>query len=721
MAISKFLNNGVSYIDKAAQYLADRGLTIQDVPVLPFLNKNLGLKDESGAPFFPEGWAYQIKLADGSLAENLWLMRVCNWPGEGVTLYQDDKPFKDRPKFLHVRSSKEVSGQFIYYCVPWPQVVNAPIVLLHEKISSAALTQALLGVPSIAISGCTGYASGGKLLPGFEELIKGLATNTQLIVCFDGDIYSNPDVMNAAAKLAGQVSELRPDITCRFPMVPDKHGWDDYIVSLPVDQRQEKVMDALVEEGIVVDGTLPPAAMVQKYGLTAKKTKDGAVKIEHTLANYQRMLRHPEWENLRLDFTEFYFYQADPLNRRLSYENICNEYQMWLERCVFRGAGSEIRRNLVFDAIKQEFQYRLDSVPLAVLANMAEVTEDQALDAVHQFIDNGLRVIGPMTREETVETLIRIARDMVALWSHNPKVDVQWILALIGPSGCGKSSFPRVMLDFLFQGEYHPFTTQLAKEGNRATINEYTLQCESSLVAVVDEYNPSERTAKEVELALFTLSTQRSTKVRRPYGRGADLAVRHSALMLTTVDKNKNYIRTAKGDGAERRYITLEVVGTIMGPDGKMTSNRAIIAETWPIILRYGYQLWRAGDRRQANEFSTKYQESYIDEATAVQKVGRYMAAEDMLSIMREFGKRQYREGTQDWRFSIPQIVTILYGDHNNVSRNEMAEIKNLITECGAVDIGKARVNVRGGEVMKDRVFKVSRWDDWVANLMARM
>lgn len=323
-----------------------------------------------------------------------------------------------------------------------------------------------------------------------------------------------------------------------------------------------------------------------------------------------------------------------------------------------------------------------------------------------------------MAPDQTAQTLIRVARDMVALWSEDRYVDVQWALALVGPSGCGKSNFPKSFIACLDKWGYHGGVAQLAKEGSRSNLDELFRQCRDSLVGVFDEYNPDERSARQVEQNLFTLSTTRVFKQRQLHEESARDAMRRASIMLTTVDRNRNYVRSSKGAG-ERRFITLEVEGVIDW-GGKLSSNRPVITECGQILLTYGYQLFIDGNSDSATEFSDKYTQEYLSEAPVISRIAAVWANADLQGRLDKFGNEQRRKVTNDVRFTMPQIQELLLVDEK-LGRIDKGDFIELVIDLGAKEVGKSRVNTPSGEKMKDKAYAVMDWDAWCLALHTKL
>ena len=729
MTTSKFISGDRSYIEEAANYLQERGLTIQELPVDAYHHADLGFytKRKGGSdmfePFVLEGWAFQVRKQDGAYYDDRWLLRVCNWPKE--QLYQrrggricivNGNP----PKFIQLGPKGADLTNFVSSV---EDLCHSKVVMFHEKFTSAALAVKLLNFPSIALSGCTNWSQDGRVKDGILYIIENMEPGAKLVACFDGDLINNPNVMHAASQLKGWVHSIRPDITCVFPMVPTmpegKNGWDDWVV-WQGDNAKSAWTDLLTEDGVTVTTALPLQYLVSEYQVKTKTLKDKVV-IEHTAANYRRLMRHPLWCNYSRDVLGGIYNKDEMLAGRLTMDDLYRKYEMWLADCVFVGDGAGVRSLQVKEAVREEMAYRTESIAHAVIGEMPEVTEQQAMDSALRMITEGIMVTGPMTQHQTAETIIRIFRDMVAMWSNDHSIDPQWALVLIGPSGCGKSNFPKSILAPLAGTGYRTSAAQLAKDGNRSNIDELLRQCRDCHIGTFDEYNPDDKNARLVEQNMFTLTSQRFFSQRRLHEEDSSDNLRHASIFLTTVDKNEKFIRSMKGAG-ERRFIILNVQGVRPGPDGIMSSDRSVIAECAAVLLRYGLQMHNAGDYAlSATEYSRDLTSAYISASPVEARIAKFWARQDLSHVLEKFKAAQFRAATGDIRWSPTQMYEAL-APGERISRQDGVDITNIVAECGAIMMGKGRVNAPGGDIIKDKIYGVaeSDWGIFLDALMGR-
>lgn len=705
LPVSRFLSSGKTYIEEAANYLAARGLSAQNIPIIPYASKDHGLRYEDGTPFAMEGWAYCLRGPDGEVRDNQFVLRVCNYPTDGRKLFfrKDGEEWEARPKFVQC-----FQGDYLHYATKREDIVRSNLVMLHEKVTSSELSTKLLSVPSLAVNGCTGWSRGGEIAVELRQVIQAMAPKARLVVCFDGDLVSNPNIQLAASRLKGAIDCLRPDLRVDFPMVPDNTvgvGWDDWVVSCGDDAGPLWAAE-LEKDGVTITDVLPLPYLVREFGVSVSQ-KSKAPRIEQTTNNYERLLRFPRWAGVMVDYNGdvyrdgSYFGTADDL---------FYQFYTWLERNVCAGYGNEVSENRCRKAFDSWLADRKTSVALELLRTQPSVGYDQARAAAERLVTDGFQVLGPMTHEETVETVLRIFRDTVARWSDDPKVDIQWVWSIIGPSGCGKSMFSR----FLYEGlETIGYRRSAKGEINKSMpkIEEENRKARDCLVLALDDYNPSNGNARDLENMLYTLTSERTTTQREPYARSPVEIMRRSVFFLSTTDKSREFIRSAKGSG-ERRFIVMEGRGTQM-VSGLMRVNRQVLAQSGLELL-----VWAAGGAvgcgsGQATEYSEKYAGQYVQGAPGVMDIVM-PRRHDLEQAMRQW----YREKTGDYRFSAPMLITVLGAERRSGAK--LMDFCNHLVECGAKSIGQSRVWAEPGrEVMKDKVFSVVDLGAFLDNLEA--
>lgn len=722
MAISKFLQNGKTYLEEVAEYLDARGLTVQDISIFPYQLVDYGYLtkfNDEYKPYVPEGWAYQVRGPNGDYYEDRFLLRVCNRPERVYRKQgrQDPVPV-DLPKFLHVGPPK---ADMTHFTSTMNELANANVIMFHEKFTSAALSVKLLGVPSLALSGCYNWSQGGQIKPSVRRVIELAKQDATIYICFDGDIATNQNVMLAAKQFKGWINGLRPDITVVFPEVPDgESGWDDW---LPKQEDPAKAWLAeLQKQGMEITAAMPVGWLIETFGLSYRITKQGGVEIEHTSDNYLRLLNHPEWAmyGKNIDST---IVNEDTL-QPFVLDHFLLEYEAWLQSHVFCGCGATVRASMVLSAVLRRLEKRKLSVPHIILSQIPEVTRDEAYAAALKATTDGINVVGPMSTENTAETLLRIARDLVGLWAVEAELAPQWILALVGPSGSGKSNFIERLLAVLTHRGCKWQPAEVPKNGSRADTVEYKRIMRDSLIAMLDEYEPDEAVARHLEREFFSLSTKRQDMMRDPYSKAPAPCTLRAGIVLTTVDNNRHFVRSAKGAGAERRFIILDVKGVVMGPDGKMTSNRALLEELSPTIMRYGYQMWRDKVTGSANEFSTPTVGDYISDANVVDKIGQMMSRSSMDDLRKAdwgvcVGSGHKGDRDKVYRFTPKMLALYLMGSTRPLTRYELKDLELLCIELGAQRTeGVAKLT---SGVSARNALEVENWPRFVDSLATRL
>lgn len=714
--ISRFLSsNNKTYIEEAANYLAARGLTTKDVAVVHYVSVNYGhyTKNAEGqsVPLILDGWAYCLKDSSGEIRDNQYLLRVCNAPKQQVYQQYGKKEIQvDLPKFIQT-----TKHPVIHFCCKAENIYPSPLLMIHEKISSAELAWKTLRAPSVAISGCTGWGKSGKLHAELRELVGALAKDARVVVCFDGDIIGNANIGLSASQLKGAINTLRPDLVVTFPLVPDTTwgvGWDDWAVGMG-EGVKDKWLEVLVEDGVEVVDVLPVDYLVSNFGVSYEVTKN-AVRLEQTIDNYYRLLRFPRWADYRMDINGDVY---NGLERLGDSGALAVEYTRWLERSVCRGYGSKISDKRVKAAIALYLEDKKCSVALEMLRTLPAVGLDEARAAAEWLIVDGLRVVGPMTKAETVETILRMFRDMALRWGLDKNVDVQWVWAIVGPTGCGKSEYPNMLLSALRDVGYErPLNTKFEKVGGRANITEYSRVARDNIVAMVDDYRPGESAAREVENNLYSLTSMRVNSMRKLYVDNSSDQMLHAVYFLTTTDTNRKFLRSNE-DSGERRFIPMVVEGHVpFGP--RMVGDKAVIEQCGRVLLAWAAHGGGEGVLGSATEYSERYIKDFIQQSAAVASLGERVIRWDWVE---EVMLGWYREGTADYRFSLPMLRGLLMMDGKH-SQIERADLDQLVERCGAKPVGKARVWVaKDKEVFKDSAWAVPDIRQFITNIQERI
>jgi hypothetical protein len=657
--ISKFLpTNTKTYLQEAADYLAARGLSHQEVPIVPLLAKNHGMY-HNGLAYPLEGWAFRLRTIDGDLVDGQYLLRVCNWI-EGL-LDRNGAPADEPPKFL------QTSKTSIIHYVGGRTIQQSPVVAIHEKFTAAELMWRHLRVPSVAISGCRGWSKNHCLNPELRQLFKSLADHVRIVVHFDGDIRTNENVRLAATDLMGEISVLRPDATVVIAQVPIGYvGWDDWWVDGATAQQW---LDLLASEGIDVPDTLPLSYLRDEYGVALVEVgRHRTLKMEQSTSNYQRLLRFPKWAQYRWDFTG----QQFPDESDFSFEFLC-----WMERTICRGDAASVnlarlyaatatfRRENTSNLVRHFLQTLPPPPPGAARAAALRIAE---LWPTH----------GPLQGEELIQTLLRMGRDILERWDGTSKA--QWILSIVGPSGCGKTTaIERMMEPLLALGLRHAGIGQLPRVKQQLDQKEIVRILRDSRWALLDDlnHNMTEADARAVFNMLFAVSSGIVGSQREMRQEFAVMQPVHGILVTTSV--NRDFIRTPRNTG-ERRFIVWEMRG----------QSAPGWAEAWcDLFTAFAHGATVDGD---ATEFSQRYVAEYVRDSqahnTLATRIINWRTVADVMQTWHRPG-RDHNQVSQPYRFRITMLAQAMGLDSRNT---EIAELTALAEECGAVRLGQARV-----------------------------
>jgi len=682
--ISMFLNQGgKTYLEEAANYLEARGLTINDCPIVPYYSKNMGVHDSSGTRVDIEGWAFHI--LDGNLdpRDNEYLLRSCNIPPD-TKLYMDvkgtDKPW-ECPKFIQTNRNP-----FLHYATKRSKVVAAQSITIHEKISSATIVDKMLGISSVAISGCWGWIQKGSLNKELATLVEALAPDCTVVVCFDGDLTTNQGIMEAASRLKGELLALRPDLTVLFPLVPGGQGWDDFAVAA----GQQGLMEALSAQGVEIVDVLPLPWLVEHFGVSL--TDEKHPKLEQTNSNYLRLLRFPRWQQYRMDVSGDIYCGTEYYG---SWSKLCLDFRMWLERSVCLGHGSKVVRSRVEESVLEWLEGRKTAMVLELLRAQPVVSYEEARAAALNVVTKGFRVTGPMSLDENVETVLRMFRDAALRWGDSRELDnIQWVWSIIGPSGCGKSMFSKFLFDGLADIGYRRVPKSVFTKSHSVKEEDEIRKAANSLVMALDDYNPSANTARDSENRVYTMTSMRTTVQREPYGKAPVEVMLRAIYFLSTTDKTRCFIRSAKDTG-ERRFIVMEGVGVDM-VDGKLRVGKEVLKEAGLQLMVWAAHGAQGVGAGVAEEFSSKYVADYVQEAPGVTNLDNinWQQFEQVMDT--------WQRSDGSYRFVVrTMLIPALGGGRQWAS--QLNDITNFVEECGAVRLGKSRVN---GELLPNGKYR---------------
>ena len=713
----------IGHLEECSEYLHARGLDFKELPIVTSLAQDVGLFTRTEGEYFKyelNGWAFRIKDKWGEVLDGCFLMRPV-W--DEAELYQrKDKQYElveKKPKF------RQVGKWTINWVSTAAECKASSTLMIHEKFTCAYLSVKHLGVPSIGLSGCHNWRRGGGIDPDLRDVLINMPPNATVYMCLDGDVLTNEGIHASASAFKGYMESLRPDITVIFPLVPEGYGgWDDWAVD------QEDIQGTWILElnaqRIDITGFLTKDLLINQYGLAYKTDKDGVPHVLHTVSNYIKLFTgHPKWADYVMNIDDMMYDKNNP-GAPLEFEDVARKLEIWLTESAFNGAAAERVSNpccsrAVKDSLSRpDRQLSLPHYHIDIMGGPPGLEAARA--AAERLVTEGIKVVAPMTHEENVETILRVFRDMVGMWSYDRLFCPQWMFALVGPSNAGKSDFPRSVLRPLLRRGFFNTVGRLHYMGDKAKPEEMSRVLKSVLAGVVDEYNPPSHIAKTFEDQLLSISSDRTIAIRRMRENNAKEMLRPSSLFLTTTDRNRQYLRSGGAEGAERRAITFEVV-PFHDYEGKLSSNRAVIEECSEVLLRWGLEAYRAGYGGSATEFSRQYAHQYIEEDNTLGNVGKMWAKGDLAGCLERYGKIFYRPSTEDWRLSPTQLYEMLYPGER-LQRDQRLKLQNLAVDCGAAKEGKGRVNhmsVEGGQTIVDSFLRIENWEEWSIALGAAL
>lgn len=175
---------------------------------------------------FPESLKYLDKMLPGLL---FWHHSP---DGEKIPQYRPDNPGKDKPKYIFPKGSGSVLS------VNPTMTLDRPIVAIVEgtKQSLFAAAYAPDDVLVVGIQGCWGWSYEGQALSSLDGLVEG----RDVVVIFDADVSSNPDVYAAGASLLETLEIIRAT-SVKFASIPGSKsvGLDDFLTRRPEAKRGE--------------------------------------------------------------------------------------------------------------------------------------------------------------------------------------------------------------------------------------------------------------------------------------------------------------------------------------------------------------------------------------------------------------------------------------------------------------------------------------------------
>jgi hypothetical protein len=159
--------------------------------------------------------------------------------GEIVPQFRPDNP-KDGPKYIFPRNSGSVLS------INPLMTTDRPTVAIIEgtKQMIFATTYAPDDVLVVGIQGCWGWSSNGQGLAALDDVVQG----KDVIVIFDADVSSNPDVYNAGESLTETLSVIGAK-SVKFAPIPGSRsvGLDDFLANRAVANRGSAFSEILAK------------------------------------------------------------------------------------------------------------------------------------------------------------------------------------------------------------------------------------------------------------------------------------------------------------------------------------------------------------------------------------------------------------------------------------------------------------------------------------------
>ena len=194
--------------------------------------------DQLGFTISPSGDGYKIPYYDiyGKLISNYWRIRHFTDPSD-----------KDAIRY---RSPKGSTPRLYFPPNPlnttWKEIaedITSPITFTEGEKKAAKASKH--GFHCIGLAGVWCFQAKKKdinLLKEFNEII---FKDRHVILCFDNDIYTNPDIMGALSSLARELIKLEAVVYVKYlPKSDKKIGLDDFLTNNSLD----KYIDLFQEE-----------------------------------------------------------------------------------------------------------------------------------------------------------------------------------------------------------------------------------------------------------------------------------------------------------------------------------------------------------------------------------------------------------------------------------------------------------------------------------------
>lgn len=231
--------------DLSTRMLADAArsaLEPADVTKLKFKPLTAAEAQALKLPSATDGYAIPYFDLDGKLTKFMRARYLAD-TRKGFAAYTSKKPIK------YGQIPGTVNEVYLPPLVNWRALLAKDVPLVFTEGEKKAACACKHGLPTIGLGGVWCFMSkrkGSLLLPVFEEM--NLAERT-VIICFDSDAATNPDIVAAELRFAARLTEHGARVMiARIPMEGDaKVGMDDYIIAHGAAAFKADVLDMAFE------------------------------------------------------------------------------------------------------------------------------------------------------------------------------------------------------------------------------------------------------------------------------------------------------------------------------------------------------------------------------------------------------------------------------------------------------------------------------------------
>lgn len=475
------------------------------------------------------------------------------------------------------------TGVQVYFppLLDWaPVIADTTIPIVITEGEAKAVTACLSGFTCLALGGVYNFTmAGGELVPALESVAW---AGRQVIIVFDSDAATNPDVLAAEARLVEELQTKR-QARCRIVRLPaageEKVGLDDFIHANGFEALEKLVassgdlssLDAKImalnrhcawveQEGLIYERAtglwINKSDFINgsQYGTLSHIVVGGPKAGPKTISVAERWLKHPHAQR----YAEVLFRPAEGPTLRGEHGRALNLWQGW------------------------------DSAP-------GDVTPWLRLN---EYLFSRLH---PSLRDIPMKTAIYKAQ--------NPKAKIPIALVLIGTQGSGKTMWADAIRD-----AFAPYSTNIKPS---QISSEYQGFLEKSVVATIHEIDPvGMKRGIETIKALIT-------DLKRPMNEKYRVSRQVDSFTFYIFTSNLHGVGAHAGD--DRRFFVIACPGT--GPRDLYDDMLAWTARGGPRhlmdwMLTYDLKGWRPP--AQAPMTTEKYM-SYRESLTPIQLLAEEM------------------------------------------------------------------------------------------------